>query len=343
MGAGVGDTQARQEAELDRLLRHRIGARDHRLAGDHGGDGGEPYQRQSRPVRRHAEERIVDRRRIVEQQRRLAEIVEQQAGEGDIEPRHTDRLAAEMPHVGVERLGPRHRQHHRAQREKSELGIEQEEVRRPPGVHRAQDAGIPNDAPQPHRADHHEIEQHDWPEHEAHLGGAARLDEEQADQDHQRGRHHEWREAVVHHLQPLDRGEHRDRRRNDRVAVEERGRQHTQQHDAARPLGLVAVADDQREQRQAAPLAVIVRAHRDEDVLDRHDQRHRPENQAEHTEDVRPVDQQRVWPREALLERIERRGTDIAEDYADRAQRQRHQLLPAGVGVRGVCGGMGGG
>ncbi len=48
---GVADLQARQQAELDRLLRERIGAGDHRLARDHGGGGRQHHHRQQRPFR----------------------------------------------------------------------------------------------------------------------------------------------------------------------------------------------------------------------------------------------------------------------------------------------------
>ena len=49
-----------------------------------------------------------------QQHRALPHVVEQQRGHDEIEPGHADRVAPEMAHVGVERLGAGHRQHHRA-------------------------------------------------------------------------------------------------------------------------------------------------------------------------------------------------------------------------------------
>ena len=47
----------------------------------------------------------------------LAEIIQQQGGKDEIEPGAIDRLAPEMPHIGIERLCPRHRQDHGAQQD----------------------------------------------------------------------------------------------------------------------------------------------------------------------------------------------------------------------------------
>ena len=60
---GVLDMHARQEAELDRLLRQGKHARDDRLRGDHGGECGECDQRVVHPVRRELIERIFKRLR----------------------------------------------------------------------------------------------------------------------------------------------------------------------------------------------------------------------------------------------------------------------------------------
>ena len=63
--------------------------------------------RDPRPVREEQEERVVDRARRVEDQRALAHVVEDQRREDDGEPRAPDRAAAEVAHVGVQRLGAR--------------------------------------------------------------------------------------------------------------------------------------------------------------------------------------------------------------------------------------------
>ena len=80
VAGGVPDIHARQKADLDRLLGQRIHARDDRLRGDDSRDRREGHQRIMQPVRRELVERVVDRAGIGDQQRRLAEIVQHQAG-----------------------------------------------------------------------------------------------------------------------------------------------------------------------------------------------------------------------------------------------------------------------
>ena len=64
--------------------------------------------------------------------------------------------------------------------------------------------------------------------------------------------------------QALDRRQHRDRRRDHRIAVEQRGREHAEQDDPAGPSLLAAErAVDQREQGEAAALPLVVGAHDD--------------------------------------------------------------------------------
>src|SRR3546814_6972159 len=70
-------------------------------------------------------------------------------------------------------------------------------------------------------------------------------------------------------------------------------------------------------------LSPVVRAHRDKHVFDRNDQHQRPEDQAQHAEDVQPIHCEGVRPDEAFLQRIERRGADVAEHDADSAEHQR--------------------
>ena len=121
------------DLELHGLLRDREGARDDGLAGDNCRQCGEDDERQPRPVRRHQIEGVLDRLRVTQDQCRLPQIIEEEAREGDVEPRDHDRLAPEMAHIGIERLRAGHRQHNRSQRQEGEHGIEKEKVDRVPG------------------------------------------------------------------------------------------------------------------------------------------------------------------------------------------------------------------
>ena len=90
----------------------------------------------------------------------------------------------------------------------------------------------------------------------------------------------------------------------------------------------------QRGQRHDAALAVVVGAHEDADVLDRDDQRHRPEHQRDDPVDVVHRRAHRaVVDGEHGLQRVERAGADVAEDDAERGQYE-----PAGGAVRRLLG-----
>ena len=66
--------------------------------------------------------------------------------------------------------------------------------------------------------------------------------------------------------------EHRNRRRDHAVAVQQRGAEQPErdQHRAALALGARRLRDE-RQQREDAPFAVVVGAHHEQDVFDRDD------------------------------------------------------------------------
>ena len=141
-----------------------------------------------------------------------------------------------------------------------------------------------------------------------------------------------------HHLEPLDRGEHRDRRRDHRVAEEHRGTEDAEpdQPPAQPPLAF-GPAGDQRSEREDAALAVVVRTHDQHHVLERDDDDQRPEHERQQAVDVGLVERHAVRAAEDLAHRVQRRGADVAVDDADRADHQRqHAALAAGRGHVGL-------
>ncbi len=108
--ARLRHVHALHPAEADRLPRHGKGPRHERLAGDDGGERGEDHHGHDQRGRAQAVEHVLvdDARR--ENVRGLPEIAEQQAREDDVAPCHADGVRAEMPHVGIERLGAGHRE-----------------------------------------------------------------------------------------------------------------------------------------------------------------------------------------------------------------------------------------
>ena len=80
---------------------------------------------------------------------------------------------------------------------------------------------------------------------------ATRIDE--------RAGHDEPLHGRVDDREALDRAQHRDRRRDQRVAIEERRAEHREQHQPLRGLAVAGeLVLDQRDQRQHAALALVV-------------------------------------------------------------------------------------
>ena len=73
-------------------------------------------------------ERILDRRRMRQHQRALAEIIDQQRRQHEAEPGALDRLAAEMAEVGIERLAAGDGEEHGAERDQADVAVRRHEA-----------------------------------------------------------------------------------------------------------------------------------------------------------------------------------------------------------------------
>ena len=141
---------------------------------------------------------------------------------------------------------------------------------------------------------------------------------------------HRARIAATGALMPFERAQHRDRRRDRAVAVEQRRAENADRDDA----DALAVLDaEERHQRENAALAVVVGAHDDGHVLDRRGDDERPDDEREHAErDVRRGRAAR--PVERGLEGVERARADVAVDDAERAERHRGEAAGRRSGIR---------
>jgi hypothetical protein len=213
-----------------------------------------------------------------------------------------------MAHVGIERFGSSQRQHDRAHGQEGPQRLFHEESGRVQRVdHRQDDARLVRDMDEPEHGQDTEIEDHHRTEHQPDAGRPARLDGKQADQDPDRDWDDERLHAHVDCGQALHRREHGHRRRDHRIAVEQRGREHAEHDDAVGPALFAAHRPvDQREEREAAAFSLIVRAHDDHDVFERDDDHHRPEDHRKHSVDVELIRGQGVMPGERLPERVDR-------------------------------------
>jgi hypothetical protein len=93
-----------------------------------------------------------------------------------------------------------------------------------------------------------------------------------------RQRNHEFCKRGPEHVQPLERGQHRNRRRNGAVAVNQSRAEQPDQNDDP---PLVLLGAQQREQRHDATLAVIVDTHCQGNVFDRGDDDQCPQDQGQ--------------------------------------------------------------
>ena len=184
-------------------------------------------------------------------------------------------------------------------------------------------AGLLGDMVDPHHRQHDEPDRHHRAEQLADAGGAVALHHEQDGQHHQRDRHDVAVQRRRRDLEALDRTEHRDRRRDDAVAVEDRGAEDAdEQQPPAQLRAILHRLRRQRQHRDQAALAVVVGAQDQHHVLDRDDHRQGPEHEREHAVDVR-FGQRHVAVREHFLQRIQRAGPDVSVDDPDGAQGQR--------------------
>ena len=167
----------------------------------------------------------------------------------------------------------------------------------------------------------HEPDDHDRPEDRADAAGAATLHQKQPDQDDDGDRHDERLEDVRRDAKPFDRAQHRDRRRDHAVAVEQRRAEQADRDERRGGTILPPFDADQRDQRQDAALALVVGAHHEQQVLDRHRDDQRPEDQRQHAEDVAGVTPGSACDAgEAFAQRVERARADVAVDDAERGE-----------------------
>jgi hypothetical protein len=215
----------------------------------------------------------------------VSEVVEHQSRQHQQVPGQADWQPAEMAHVGVECFSPGHRQHHRTQSEKGDHAIFQHEGHRVMGAESPQNMRCSGDVLDAKHSQRGEPDGHDGAEQYADPGRAMPLDHEQHGQDRYGQRDHHMVQLRCGNLEPFHRGQYGDGRRDHAVAVEQGGREdpeHADQRHDPGPSG--CAASQQRQERQAAAFTLVVGAHDDDDVLDRHDEHHRPEDQRQHAQ-----------------------------------------------------------
>ena len=155
------------QPSADRLAGQRERAGNDRLAGDDGRDRREQHERENRPARSELKEGIAAEDRLVEEERRLARIVDKKRRQHDPVPGGPDRISSDMPHIGVERLAPGDRQEDAAQNGKATPPALRQERDGMSRVDRGEHIGMAQDAAETEHRDHAEPEHHQGSEHRA--------------------------------------------------------------------------------------------------------------------------------------------------------------------------------
>ncbi|MNH12404.1 hypothetical protein D3C79_719430 [compost metagenome] len=228
-----------------------------------------------------------------------------------------------MAHVGIQRLGARQGQHHCTENRHADARVHDKEVHRPGRVHRQQHFRTLDDAIDTQRTEHAEPQHHDRAENDTDACGAMLLDQKQRHQHHHRQGHDPVVDAVKGQLQPLYRRQHRNRRGDHAVAIEQRSTEQPEQHQhPAQAWIRRRRTPGQGRQGHDAAFALVVGAQHKQHVLDGDNPDQRPEHQRQNAEHAVMVGLYAVMAGEDLLEGVQRAGTDIAIDHAGSGDQQ---------------------
>jgi hypothetical protein len=126
---------------------------------------------------------------------------------------------------------------------------------------------------------------HDWSKKRRDPCGTATLNSKECEQNGDRQRQYDMLGSRQRKLQPLNRGENRDRWRYHGVAEKHRG-----PDDPQTEYGAGALAEGsrrERRQRKRSALTVVVGTQQDQHVFERHNDNQRPQNEREDAKDCR--------------------------------------------------------
>ena len=176
-------------------------------------------------------ERVGHRGGVAEDERALSEVIEVERWGGDGEPGAADGKAAELTHIGVERLRSGDAEDYGSEGEVGEGGFALKEGNRVNWGDGFQDFGSFGEANGPENSNDDEPKEHDGAEDDADPTGAEFLDGEEGDENEERDGDDEFGEARRHQTEAFDRGEYGDRGGDHAIAVKEGGADHSEEHE----------------------------------------------------------------------------------------------------------------
>ncbi len=233
-----------------------------------------------------------------------------------------------MAEIGVERFRTGHREEYRTQRHQPDHPVAEQEGNSVVRIERGQHAVIPRDPKHARHRNGDEPHRHDRTEEIGDAGGAARLHRKQDQQDRDGQRHDVGIKSGRHDLQAFDRGKHRDCRRDERIAEEQRGTDDAERrHQGDVVAGRLA---RQRHQSERAAFAIVVGAQQHDHIFEGDDENQRPQDQRQHAQHrgggCHTIGTDRRAHR--LAKGVKRAGADVAVNDADAADGEAQQSNP---------------
>ncbi|MNJ33482.1 hypothetical protein D3C77_281680 [compost metagenome] len=321
------DLHARYITELDCLARQGEGPGNHRLGGNHCRQGGQTDQGDQRPGGSQQVEGVARRLRVLQQHGTLAEVVQYQRRQYQGEPGPGNRLAPEVAHVGIQRLGTGQGQDHSTENGHAHARVNNEEAHRPDRIERLEHLRALGNAVHAQRRQDYKPGNHHRPEQNADPCGAMLLDQKQRHQHHQGYWHHPVIDTVEGQLHALHRRQHRNGRGDHAVTIKQRSTDQATAHHQRTQFGIRRRGPaGQRGQGHDAALALVVGAQDEQHVLDRDHPDQRPEDQRQDTQHAVMVDRHPIVAGKHLLEGIQGAGADIAVHHPYRRHQQAQRL-----------------
>ena len=182
-------------------------------------------------MRCEQEKRIVHGRRIGENERALAEIVQAQRRKHEQYPDRLNRCAAKMTHVRVKRLGPCYRKEDGAKHDETEEAVAKQKFQAMDRIEGEKDAWCIADMGRAQDPDHQKKNRHDGAEEGSDMRGSSPLRPKERHQNKDGDRQDIGRENRRHEFESLDGREDRNRWRDDRVARKQRRPRDTEKED----------------------------------------------------------------------------------------------------------------
>jgi hypothetical protein len=201
-----------------------------------------------------------------------------------------------------------------------------------------------NDVVESQHGQRHKPDRHHQSEELADAARSTALDREQRHEDAARERQHERRESRTGDGEPLDGAEHRDRRRDHAVAVQQRRADDRQERHAGDPSFARRMrAEPIRnncQQGEDAPLAMVVGAHDEAQILDGHHHDQRPQHERQNSVQVGGAGLCAPRGEQTFLQGVQRTCADVAKHDSQGAQHQRRHprrvfAVQRGDSVRG--------